>query len=216
MALQRVFRVDSPMNYFARSRAEATLPGRTMRVQHSRKLYPEAVDTSRYWYDISRETRQLELIDLYAAVHTRHTGPGGSLQKLRLVANAKGMSVGLPWCDNDVADYYFNMKERYRYDRHSGKNKLLLRRMLYRYLDYDADAVGKHYFEFDGARFLLRNDEYVRSEIHACSLWDSEGLDLVDGWLDRVESRSLLYHALLTIFMVSGWHNHSRFLARAG
>lgn len=216
VALQRIFPVDSPVNYFARSRAEVTLPGRTMRPHHGSRLYADAVDTSRYWYEVSKETRGLSLIDLYAAVHVRHTGPGGSLQKLRLVANSIGMSAALPWCDDHVADYYFNLQERYRYDRKSGKNKLLLRKMLYRYLDYDADAVGKHYFEFDGPGFLDRNDEYVRSEINGCALWDDDGLRLVNQWLDRVGSRPLLYHALLTIFMVSGWHNQSRYLNRSG
>lgn len=212
VALQRVFPVDSPMNYFARSRAEVTLPGRTMRPHHGRRLYGDAVDTGRFWYDASRETRHLSLMDLYAVINVRYTGPGGSVQKLRLVASSAGMSAALPWCDNDVADYYFNLREPYRYDRETGKNKLLLRKMLHRYLDYDSDAIGKHYFQFDGPGFLERNDEFVRSEIYSCELWEPDGLRLVNKWLDRVESRPLLYHALLTIFMVSGWHNHSRYL----
>ena len=53
--------------------------------------------------------------------------------------------------------------------------------------------------------------DFVRGEIFSCALWDRAGLSLVAEWLDRLEDRPLLYHSLLTVFMVSGWHNHSRF-----
>ena len=136
------------------------------------------------------------------------------MQKQRLAANAIGLGSSLPWCDDDVADYYFNLPEHDRYDRGSGRNKILLRKMLYRCLDYDADVIGKHYFEFDGAGFIMRNMAFVKSEIDKCSLWDQGGLAVIHEWLDEIDSRPLLYHALLTVFMVSGWHNHSRFLNR--
>jgi len=211
-AVRRVVPVDSPLNYLARSRAEATLAGRTMRFGESRKLYPAAVDTSRWWYDVSRQTRHLDLVDLYGEVMVRHSDLGGWMQKQRLAANAIGLGASLPWCDDDVADYYFNLPEHHRYDRRSGRNKILLRKTLYRYLDYDADTIGKHYFSFDGAGFIQRNMDFVRSEIEGCSLWDRGGLPVIHEWLDGVDSRPLLYHSLLTVFMVSGWHNHNRFL----
>ena len=213
-AVRRAVPVDSPLNYLARSRAEATLPGRTLRFSDSRKLYPAAMDTSRWWYDLSRETRHLDLFDLCGEVQERHTGPGASMQKQRLAANAIGLGASLPWCDDDLADYYFNLPERDRYDRRSGRNKIVLRRMLHRYLDYDAEAIGKHYFGFDGARFIQTNMDFVRSEIDSCSLWDRGGLPVIHEWLDKIGSRPLLYHSLLTVFMVSGWHNHSRLLNR--
>lgn len=214
-AVRRMVAVDSPVNYLARSRAEATLPGRTLRLRESAQIYPAAVDTSGYWYEVSRETRNLDLLDLFGIVNERHTGPGGSMQKQRLAANAIGMGSVLPWCDSRVADYYFNLPELNRYDRSTGKNKVLLRKMLYNYLDYDADAIGKHYFSFDGAEFILRNRDFVQSEIDACALWDQGGLPIIHKWLDQIESRSLLYHSLLTVFMISGWHNHSRYLNTA-
>lgn len=211
-AVRRVVPVDSPLNYLARSRIETALPGRMMRLTESRELYPKAQDTSSWWYRTSSNMSHLDNFDLFAEVRERHIVPAGSMQKQRLAANAMGLGSALPWCDDDLADYYFNLPEVQRYDLSSGKNKLLLRTMLLRYLDYDADAIGKHYFEFDGATFIERNMEFVVSEIDSCSLWDSRGLRQVHGWLDRIASRPLLYHALLTLFMVSGWHNHSRYL----
>jgi asparagine synthetase B (glutamine-hydrolysing) len=213
-AVGRAVPVDSPLNYLARSRAAATFPGRTMRIRESRKLYPSAVDTSRWWYDVSRKTRHLDLLDLYGEVMVRHADSGQWMQKQRLAANAIGLGSSLPWCDDDIADYYFNLPEHHRYDRKSGTNKILLRRMLYRYLDYDADVIGKHYFGFDGTGFIQNNMDFVRSEIDRCALWDRGGLSNIHKWLDEVDARPFLHHSLLTLFMVSGWHNHNRFLNR--
>ncbi len=135
------------------------------------------------------------------------------MQKQVLAASALGMGASLPWADHAVADYYFNLPEEHRYSARPAKNKLLLRKMLLRYLDYDADAIGKHYFSFDGAGFLARNIEFVRAEIDSCALWDKQGVGLVHSWLDQIDDRPMLYHSLLTLFMVSGWHNHSRHLS---
>ena len=213
-AIRRVTPVDSPLNYLARSRSEATFPGRTMRFHESRPLYSSAVDTSRWWYDQSKAARDLDAFGLCGVVQERHIGPGGSMLKQRLAADAIGLRSSMPWCDDEIADYYFNLPEDERYDRKTGKNKLLLRQMLLRYLDYDADAIGKHYFEFDGAGFIDRNMDFVRSEIDDCALWEDGGRELIHEWLDQVSDRPLLYHSLLTVFMVSGWYNHSQFLNR--
>ncbi len=34
---------------------------------------------------------------------------------------------------------------------------------------------------------------------------------MIHKWLDRIDSRDMLHHALLTVFMISGWSNHSEF-----
>lgn len=189
------------------------LSGRTLRLHESRALYPLAVDTSGEWRTESARTNALDLIDLYGAVKERHGDAAGSMLKQRLAAQSVGMTAVLPFCDHDIADYYFNLPEQNRFDRKSLVNKKLLRSMLLEFLDYDADAVGKHYFMFDGPDFVAKNMDFVRSEIDACTLWDKPGLTLAHGWLDTVGSRPLLYHSILTIFMISGWHNHSRFLS---
>ena len=157
-------------------------------------------------------SRGVDLIDMSGEFHVRHTGPGGTLRKQKLAANAIGMDSALPWCGDEIADYYFNLPESERFDLATGKNKILLRRPLLRYLDYDVDAIGKHYFSFDGAKFIQQNMDLVRGELDECSLWEDGGLPVIHGWLDRIDSRPLLYHALITLFMISGWHNHSRYL----
>ncbi len=211
---QRHTAVDSPINYLARSRLETALSGRMIRFHESREFMPDAVDTRDFWAQLSQDTAHLSLFDAYAFLE-RYATPPASMKKHVLAARSIGHEPSVPWCDGDIADYYFNLPEEHRYDRKRGINKVLLRRMLLAFLDYDSDKIGKHYFAFDGARFVAENREYVRSEIDSCVLWDHRKLGQVHEWLDGVESRPLLYHAILTLFMVSGWHNHSRFINAA-
>ncbi len=210
--VQRHSRVDSPLNYLARTRLETAVSGRMMRVHESRAFMPAAVDTRRYWQERERETADLDLFDAYAVLE-RFITPPSSQKKHNLAARAAGHEPAVPWCDPEIADYYFNLPEEHRYDRKTGTNKLLLRSMLLEYLDYDAAKIGKHYFAFDGARFVAENEAFIRAEIDRCPLWDRAGLGLVHRWLDQIERRPLLYHPILTVFMVSGWRNHSRYLA---
>ncbi|MDJ0954054.1 MAG: asparagine synthase-related protein [Acidimicrobiia bacterium] len=209
--VQRHSPVDSPLNYLARTRLETAISGRMMRVHESRTFFPGAVDTRHYWQERDRETADLDLFDAYAVLE-RFITPPSSQKKHNLAARAAGHEPGVPWCGPDIADYYFNLPEEHRYDRKTGTNKLLLRSMLLRYLDYDAAEVGKHYFAFDGARFVAENEAFIRTEIDACPMWDRTGLGLVHGWIDQIEQRPKLYHPILTVFMVSGWRNHSRFV----
>ena len=207
--VQRHIPVDSPVNYIARSRLETVLAGRLPRFHETRLFYPGAVDVRDFWVKLSRDSADLSLFDVYALVE-RYVTPPTSMRKHLLAARTIGHQASVPWCDREVADYYFNLPEQYRYDRKHGVNKVLLREMLLRYLDYDADKVGKHYFSFEGDRFVAENRELVKSEIDSCALWDRGNLGIVHDWIDAIDRRPLLHHAILTIFMVSGWHNHSR------
>lgn len=206
--VQRMTPVDSPWNYVARSPAEATLPGRTPRMRHVAALYPDAIDIGSWWYGCAETKGRIEPIRLYAEVSERHSHPTQTVMKQRLAARAVRLTSSIPWADREIAEYYFHLPEEHRYDQHTGMNKLLLRRMLAERMDYDATAVGKHYFEFDGPRFIAENREFIWSEIEASPLWDPDGIAMVRRWLDRVEDRPLLYHAILTVFMVAGWSNH--------
>jgi hypothetical protein len=211
---QRLTPVDSPVNYVARTRAEAALAGRNLRFRETSQFLPGAVDTRQYWRDLDRETAHLSPLDLMAYTE-RHMGPGASQKKHLLAAKAMGYAAAVPWCDAEVADYYFHLPEEHRYDVKRGINKVLLRRMLLEFLDYDATKIGKHYFGFDGAEFVVDNIDFIRSEIRSCVLWERSGLGIVEQWLDEIERRPFLYHSILDVFMVSGWHNHSRFVQSA-
>ncbi len=213
-AAHRLTPVDSPLNYVARSRLEAGLPGRMMRFHESRALLPDAIDTSAFWWQLSKQSERMSMFDAYSVLDKHFTVPS-SMKKHVLAARAIGCETSLPWCDHEIADYYFNLPVEYRYDERTSKNKILLRRMLLRFLDYDADNIGSKHFAFDGARFVAENEDFVRTEIGECALWNRDGVRMAHNWIDSIGNRPFLYHPILSVFMVSGWLNHSRFLARS-
>jgi asparagine synthetase B (glutamine-hydrolysing) len=214
-ALARGLGPQSGFNYFLRSPADATLPGRTFRAADSRAFHPGDVDTGPFWQALSDEWGQLDEFAFRNSPVERHVDQAEILLKLRLAASFAGQRPVLPFCDEDLIDYVFHLPEAARFHRRTRTNKLLLREVLARYADYDADAIGKGFFEFDGAGFLLQHRDFVLDEIGSCSLWDPRMRERVETWLRRLERRPLLYHCLLPLLMLSGWHNHSRFLERA-
>jgi asparagine synthetase B (glutamine-hydrolysing) len=211
-AVKRLVPVDSPVNYLARSAAASLLPGRNPRHRETRRFYADAVDTDSFWYRESRAFRGEGLAEGLAVSRLRHTEAGRSHLKTRLAARAFGLEPVLPFCDADVADYYFHLPEASRYDRAAGTNKVLLRELLADRIDYDPVRVGDGYFRFDGARFMATHIEFVRDEIRSCELWGPSVGEMTDAWLDAISQRPLLWHALFPVFMLSGWHNHSRFV----
>ena len=206
--VRRLAPVDSPLNYLTRSRAEVSIPGRNLRQHHIDRLYGGAADVAGWWDRLSEETAALPDDDLFDVVVRRHLHAAQILLKQKLAATTFGFGARLPWCDAGVADYYFNLPAAAKYDTATSTQKVLVRRMLERYLDYDADAIGKHFFIFDGASFLRENRDFVLDEIEASPLWEPEGIRMVTRWLDQLSHRPLLWHAVLTVFMISGWSNH--------
>ncbi len=207
----RLVDVGSPFNYLARSRAEATLPGRSLRPVDTGRFYLDSVDTRPYWRAVSRRTANLSLPDLLNAVMVRHTDPQASMLKLRQSASAFGMTPQMPFCDDALADFFFHLPRAHRYDVSTGKTKLLLREMLSAYGGYDAEAIGKHPFRFGGVAFLERHRRFVTDEILSCPLWDRAAVSrTVDRWFATMSRRRpFTYHALLILFQVSGWINRS-------
>lgn len=212
-ALTRIVPVDSPANYLLRSRVAAPFPGRMMRHAETRSIYPDAVDTHAFLYQMSRMMRENPTTDLLARTRDRYNPQSAPVLKLHLAATAVGMIPAMPFCDRALADYCFHLPEPWRVDRAAGTNKVLLRHMLLEFAGYDAAAIGKRPFIFDGARFLAEHREMVLEEIAACRLWAPEASVIAARWLEQLGRRPFLHHALLGWFQLSAWHNHSTYLA---
>ena len=211
-AMERVVPIDSSVNYLTRSRVATGLPGRAFRLPDTRRFYPDAVDTRPWWRSLSEETSDMDNMDVANAVVQIFEDQAGVHLKAYVAAQAFGMEASLPYCDPDLVDYAFDLPVADRFDPDTGVTKILVRRMLLESIGYDAEAVGKHYFGFAGDRFLIEHRAFVLSEIAQCSLWSPEVVSLAGSWLDQLERRPLLYHSLLILFQLSGWHNHSRYI----
>ena len=80
--------------------------------------------------------------------------------------------------------------------------------MLRDFVGYDDELVGKRPFLFGKRRFLEAHMSFCREEILNCRLWSRQ----IESEVARLE-KSLLRgchaeNALLSLLMVSMWHNH--------
>jgi hypothetical protein len=215
-AIRRRLPLDSPLNYFTRSSLGVTLPQRLLRPHELEGLLGvDAAELDNRWYELSDYDDGEDILAWNAAVPVRLDEAGRTTPKVKLVARAAGMAPLMPFLDAAVSDYYFNLPEPYRYDRSSGTNKVLLRRMLAEAVGYDSAAVGAKWFAFDGQRFLLDHADWVRDEVLGCDLWDRTIEPMFARWMQALPKRPLLFHSLHALFIVSGWYNHSRHLTRS-
>ncbi len=206
-------RIDSRMNYLARGRSAIAWPGRNMRIHEIMPIYADAVDPALRWRQEDARLAGRSDSDRAAANMLRQIEGARVANKVRLVAQARDMRAVFPYCEPAIAEYYFHLPVEHRYLRKGHKEKVLLRRMLEERIGYDAAAIGDGFFEFDGAPFFVNNADFVRSEILSCTLWEQPVAKVVDEWLDALPNRPFLFHPLLSLFMVSGWHNHSTYLS---
>jgi hypothetical protein len=199
------------LSYLLRNRAEIGFGGRFFRHTDTRRFFRGSVDTSSRWRVDCERYRHLNAVDFRAVLRGRHYEQGAVMGKVRAAARHFGARPVHPFIDPALIDYYFNLPERDRFDRKRRLNKVLVRRMLAEHLDYDASAIGKRYFQFDGALFVTRHRKMIEAEIAGCRLWDGRLHGLLDGWLSKVDSQPYLWQSVVCLLQISAWYNHSRF-----
>jgi asparagine synthetase B (glutamine-hydrolysing) len=182
------------------------LNGVWLRYNETRKFYPEAVNTHDYWlresagHQFSREEFQHCLKMIYM-------GPAAFMLKTRNAALSVGATAHFPWTDDAVASYCFSLPENARFDRKRRKSKTIIRQMLSEALAYDSSVVGKHHFSFGKRNFLRHQLAFCRDEILGCALWSREIDGIVKRLADLLDRGKQTENALLSLFMVSLWHN---------
>ena len=207
-AINRRLPIDSGLNYFTRSPHGTLITLRLFRPHDLTRFYPEAVDPDDVWYGLPAVNDDVA----WGSEVMRLQVECRSLPKVLRTAEAAHLTAILPFRDEAVADYYLNLPEASRIDRNEGTNKVLIRQMLAEAIQYDEAAVGANWFNFDGQRFLLEHAEWVRDEILGCALWSADIEAFLGRLMKQLPRRGLLHHALHALFIVSGWHNHSRYV----
>ena len=204
--------IDSKLNYLFYSRAEfLKLLGRRLRYVDTKKFYPHAVDTAEYWGKTSQRYKAIDDIDFGSYLLT-HYDQRAVMLKARAAVTARDLDAIFPYCDRDLMEYVFNLPEADRFDREKQINKVLLRALLKERCDYDAEKIGKRVFVFGKVRWLLRHRKFVAAEIGRCALWNEKAGPLAEKILAKLETRPDLHFGLFPLFMISGWHNHSRYV----
>jgi asparagine synthetase B (glutamine-hydrolysing) len=182
------------------------LNGVWLRYNETRKFYPEAVNTHEYWLRESH-AHQFAREEFQHCLKMIYLGPAAFMLKTRNAAQSVGATAHFPWTDDAVADYCFSLPEDARFDRKRHKSKTIIRQLLREALSYDATVVGKHHFSFGKRNFLRHHLSFCRDEILGCTLW-SRGVERTFQHLaDLLDRGHQAENALLSMFIVSLWHN---------
>ncbi len=182
------------------------------RSRETSAFFGETLDTEKFWLDVYKDQADHPLDDIRTFVIGKYFDGCSVTQKGQMVAESINCESVLSWADKALAEYCFNLPQDHKFDRKSRTNKVLLRSMLAEYLDYDAQSIGKRIFYFNMSRFVLKNKTFVKDEILSCRLWKPEIQNALNHYLDICESQPRAGGAILDLFMVSGWCNHSKYL----
>lgn len=185
------------------------LHGAWLRHSETRAFHAEAVDTHEYWLSEFLENCPYPREEMQHCLKMVYMGPSAYMMKTRNAADGIGAAARFPWSAPSVAEYCFNLPEEARFDRQARRSKVIVRQMLAETIGYDSAAVGKRYFAFGKAEFLRRNIDFCREEILSCALWSPAEMERSFARLEELlDSGQPVENALLSLVMVSLWHNH--------
>ncbi len=178
-----------------------------------RPFYRNYVGTDAFWRPSLDAFGRRSVFDFRAVMRGRHYDQGSCALKADMASAAFGLRCAFPWCDEDVIRYVFNLPAAQRFDSERFVNKILVREMLRKTVDYPDSEIGKRYFQFDRIGFFVANAEIVKSEILGCSLWEAGAAEALLGELySRLPRNNRVGVALNAWFQLSGWLNHNRWM----
>lgn len=202
-----------PMHY-RRERILATplelllLNGAWLRFWETRKFYPDAVNTHDYWLKEFQNGCPYDREEMQHCLKMVYMGPAAFMMKTRNAALAAEAVARFPWSNNTVADYCFSLPESSRFDRRRRKSKTIVRQMLSETIGYNDKAVGKRHFSFGKHDFLRHHLSFCRDEILSCALWSRDIETTFNDLVQMLVRGRQTDNALLSLLMVSLWHNH--------
>ncbi len=184
------------------------LHGSWLRHCDSRRFYTESADTHLFWLGELRAHGEIPSEEARFQARAMYVGPGAHMMKIRNAATWTGGIALFPWASQEVAEFCFNLPQRHRFDRKSGKSKVVVRQMLREAIAYDDDLIGKRPFLFGKRSFLEAHMDFCRDQILNCTLWSREIENTVSRLIKKLRQGQHTENALLALLMVSLWHRY--------
>ena len=180
-------------------------------------LYTGFIDPDLYWENVNKSYLDLNYLEVRARVRGAIIDQEIFTRKIRNFAHVHNANLILPWMDKDVANYFFNLDNKYLFDEKLLKNKLILRQLLKDELDLDSDQLGKYGFNFDYWSILQLMKPDVVSTILDCKLWE---LNSVEKILKRLyksaQSNGRFKNRARTLiqrlYLISAWYNLNKYI----
>lgn len=183
----------------------------------TKKIYPNVFDVYPYWKKRSDLNKNLDLLDFNNSIQTTLRFSEISLRKARIFADSIKSNLILPFTNQNVAEYFFKIPEKYLFDRKTLKNKLILRNILKQRIGLDSDKVGKKTFNHDTNLIVDLNWNEIAGEISRCNLWNKEEVNILINRLRKTMKTSKKYSnfsgvLIYRLYLISSWKNYSKYL----
>ncbi|MGX9460149.1 hypothetical protein ACWXWU_02755 [Shewanella sp. A14] len=108
-----------------------------------------------FFSKINKSMNEIEFIDFRAFSRGSFHDHQCMMGKTRAAAKELGCEVYFPWVDEDLANYVFNLPLEYKFDFKLYENKILLRRLLIKELNWSQSKRGVDlYFDINLDKFL--------------------------------------------------------------
>lgn len=177
----------------------------------------EAIDKD--WKNIENESKNLNYFDFRAKIRGGIIDQEIFMRKVRNFGDINNSNIIFPWADSSVANYFYNVDDKYLFDKKNLKNKLILRDLLNKRLGLDSDKLGKLGYTFDFWKILNLMSGDVKNEILTCKLWNVNEVEVLlkrlyrrgvknDRFANR--ARSLIHR----LYLLSAWHNKNKYVNR--
>ena len=123
------------------------------------------------------------------------------------------------WAKKNIAEYIFNLPEKYLFDRQTLKNKIFIREILKDRIGLDSDKIGKRGWGYNANVYLINNLDFIKKKILSCTLWQPPIYNLLERLINNIHnirnnnytsrtSRSLI----IRLYLISSWYTLNKFI----
>ena len=182
-------------------------------------IFPAGNAVYKDWRRISEQRSGLDEIEHKTDIHAGMSAAELHIRKVRSFSDAFGLNLVMPFSNASVASYFSRLPEEHLFDRGSGRNKLLLRRILQEHIGLDSDKIGKMGYSYDFASVINLNRPLIQETILACELWESKAVGtLLERFYVVANSRhkyaKMVARCIYRLYLISGWHTHCKYISR--
>jgi hypothetical protein len=124
---------------------ERWFPGTKLPAKLIRQSTGSAEAARAFARSLDLSLRGCQIIDAVTVAKARYSDYSGAMEKTRLAAERLGLSAGFPFCDHELINYYFNLRNDLRFNDQTFETKLAFKRWL------SQQNVNSEYFTTKGS-----------------------------------------------------------------
>lgn len=185
----------------------------------SNSIFKNSINVYNFWKNEDFKRRELDYFDFRASIRGVILDQEMFTRKIRNFSDVYKSNLILPFTNEKVVSYFYNLPEKYLFDRKNFRNKLILREILHNRVNLNSDKLGKMAYVFDFYSVLMMMKEEVDKEILTCKLWNEKGITkLLDSFYKKIEKKHIMENdfqrLIQRLYLISAWYNNNRYVKR--